>query len=237
MFATVVGAFALAACAPDVPPSADAAEPASRARSYRYDGLAGSSQVTHELAPGGQQSLVGRTELARGSAPVSRTVMNETAMLDARGRLHHAEVVVSRPGVPEARYTLDAQSGTVHEERAGSAPREWRVPVDAPWLYAPASSGDSDLALTPVAAWVALQASRAGGDAGAAGARVVRVVEPERHDSYLMTIDQVVVPTELGTTVALGYDGADVDARFVTELRLFEGSVTLARVPELDLGA
>ncbi len=236
MFAA--GALALAACTANVSPSADAEEPTSRARSYRYDGLAGSSRVTHELATGGQQSLVGRTEVARGSAPVLRTVMNETATFDARGWLHHAEVVVSKPGVPEARYTLDARRGTVHVERAGSAPLDWRVPVDAPWLYAPASNGDSDLVLTPVAAWVALQASRAGtATAGPAGSSVVRVVEPERHNSYLMTVDQVAVPTERGTTVALGYDGADVDDRFVTELRLFEGSVTLARVPELDLGA
>lgn len=234
-FAFVVGALALAACAPAEPSSGVAAEPTSRVRSYRYDGLAGSSRVTQELAPGGQESLVGRTEVGRSSTPESRTVMNETATLDARGRLHHAEVVVSRPGAPEARYTLDAHRGTVHVERTGSAPSDWRVPVDAPWLYAPASSGPSDLVLTPVAAWVALQASKAA--SAHAGARVVRVVEPERHNSYLMTVDQVAVPTEKGTTVALGYDGVDLDDRFVTELRLFESSVTLARVSELDLGA
>ena len=235
MFAAAVGALALAACAPAGPPSAAPAEPISQVQSYRYEGAAGSSRVTRELAPGGRESLVGRTELARGWAPVSRAVMNETATLDAHGRLHHAEVVVSRPGVPEARYTLDAHRGTVHTERTGSPPNDWRVPVDAPWLYSPASSGDSNLVLTPVAAWVALQASKAAGDSP--GARVVRVVEPERHNSYLMTVNQVAVPTERGTTVALGYDGVDVDDRFVTELRLFESSVILARVSDPDLGA
>jgi hypothetical protein len=231
----VVGALALAACAPAETPSTAPPEPISRVRSYRYDGVAGASRVTLERAPSGQESLVGRTEVARDSAPVSRTVMNETATLDARGRLHHAEVVVSTPGAPEARYTLDAHRGTVHVERAGSAPVDWRVPVDAPWLYAPAASGHSDLVLTPVAAWVALQASRAAGEP--TGGRVVRVVEPERHNSYLMTIDQVAVPTERGTTVALGYDGVDVDDQFVTELRLLEGSVILARRADADLGA
>jgi hypothetical protein len=129
----------------------------------------------------------------------------------------------------EARYTLDATRGTVRVERAGSAPLDWRVPVDAPWLYAPASGGAGELMVTPVGAWVALRASRA--------ADVVRVLEPEQQRSYLTTVDQIAVPTERGTTLAIGDDGVDADDDFITELRLFHGAVTMARVAGIDLGA
>jgi hypothetical protein len=94
-------------------------------------------------------------------------------------------------------------------------------------LYAPSADDDGAFIATPVAAWVALRA--------ASTADVVRVLEPERQRSYLMTVDQVAVPTERGTTLALGSDGVDADAQFISELRLLHGAVTLARVSALDL--
>jgi hypothetical protein len=234
-FAGLLGALALAACTPDAAPSVAPMAPAGL-HSYRYDGVAGSSQVTQERADSGRESLRGTTELALqglglGGESAPRTLTRETVALDAQGRLEHAEIVVSRSGGPEARYTLDASRGAVHVERAGSAPLDWQVPVDAPWLYSPGSAPEreeGDLVVTPVGAWVALRAASAG--------NVVRVLEPEHQRSYLVMADQVAVPTERGTTVALGYDGVDADGRFITELRLSHGSVTLARVAAVDLG-
>jgi hypothetical protein len=228
VFTRLLAALALTACASDTTtPSVAAASPA-RLRSYHYVGVAGSSQVTQEHGAAGRESLRGTTDLGmRGNA--AHTLANESATLDPLGRLERAEVVVSRSGMGDARYTLDATLGTVRVERAGSAPLDWHVPVDAPWLYAPASGGAGELMVTPVGAWVALRAARA--------ADVVRVVEPEHQRSYLTTVDQVAVQTERGTTLAIGDDGVDADDDFITELRLFHGAVTMARVAAIDLGA
>jgi hypothetical protein len=228
VFTRLLAALALTACASDTaPPSVAAASPA-RLRSYHYVGVAGSSEVTQEHGAAGRESLRGTTDLGmRGNA--AHTLANESATLDPLGRLERAEVVVSRPGMGDARYTLDATLGTVRVERTGSTPLDWHVPVDAPWLYAPASGGAGELMVTPVGAWVALRAARA--------ADVVRVVEPEHQRSYLTTVDQVAVQTERGTTLAIGDDGVDADDDFITELRLFHGAVTMARVAAIDLGA
>jgi hypothetical protein len=209
VFTRLLAALALTACASDTaPPSVAAASPA-RLRSYQYVGVAGSSEVTQEHGAAGRESLRGTTDLGmRGNA--AHTLANESATLDPLGRLERAEVVVSRPGMGDARYTLDATLGTVRVERTGSTPLDWHVPVDAPWLYAPASGGAAD---------------------------VVRVVEPEHQRSYLTTVDQVAVQTERGTTLAIGDDGVDADDDFITELRLFHGAVTMARVAAIDLGA
>jgi hypothetical protein len=265
-FIVLLGVLALEACTPpdaSAPPAA-AAAPAGL-RSYRYAGLAGSSEVTQEKVGDGREALRGSTELEVPGSGVSgsggekgaaaRSLTLEAATLDAHGRLERAEIVVKRSGRSEVRYTLDASRGVVHIERAGSAPLDWQVPVDAPWLYSPdayslndsgsaasasaaSASGDAtgdaadrdegELLVTPVGAWVALRAASAGD--------VVRVLEPAHQRSYLTTVDQIAVPTEQGTTIALGYDGVDADARFITELRLFHGSVTLARLAAVDLG-
>jgi hypothetical protein len=228
VFATLV----LGACDPSLASAPAQPSPAQHA-SYRYDGPAGSSEVTRERAEGGPEVLHGSTDLAGRIDGSTRLIAREEVQIDARGRLLHAELIVGNPGAAdEARYTLDANGGTVHVERSGSASFDWRVPVDAPWLYAPAFDGGGALVVTPVGAWVALRAASAAG-----AANVVRVLEPEQQRTYLMTVDQVAVATELGTTVALGYDGVDADARFINELRLFRGEVKLARVATLDLGA
>jgi hypothetical protein len=229
VFTRLLAALALTACASDTAaPSVAAASPV-RLRSYHYVGVAGSSQVTQEHGATGRESLRGTTDVGMPGNAAPHTLANESATLDPLGRLKRAEVVVSRSGMAEVRYTLDATLGTVRVERAGSAPLDWHVPVDAPWLYAPASGGAGDLMVTPVGAWVALRASRA--------ADVVRVIEPEHQRSYLTTVDQIAVPTEHGMTLAIGDDGVDADDDFITELRLFHGAVTMARVAAVDLGA
>jgi hypothetical protein len=227
LIAGLLGALALAACTPDV--ASSPAPAAAAVRSYRYHGLGGSSQVAQEKAENGEESLRGTTEFGGepdGSAP--RTLARESAALDARGRLERAEVVVGRADAAEARYQLDAARGKVLVEHAGSAPLVWQVPADAPWLYSPGTlHGDSSV--TPLSAWVALRAASAGS--------VVRVLELEQRRSYLVMADQVSVDTERGTTLALGPGAVDADDRFITEFRLFDGSVTLARVATVDLGA
>jgi hypothetical protein len=236
-FQGLVGALALAACTPDSAPPTLSAAPAG-VRSYQYDGTAGSSQVVRETTEAGREALRATTELALDARSTDRTIAHESATIDGRGRLERAEIAVARSGSSEVRYTLDATRGTVRIERPGAAPLDWRVPADVPWLYAPADESlgshspirdTPDLLVTPVAAWVALRAASAGD--------VVRVIEPEHQRSYLVMGDQISVETELGTTVAIGSDGIDADACFISELRLYRGSVTLARVSAADLGA
>jgi hypothetical protein len=227
--AAVLLTLAYSACSREAAPPPLGAAPLVHARSYQYAGPGGSSRVTHETAAGGQETLSGTTELGAQASFAPRTRLSETALIDPRGRLLHAEIIARRPGASDVRFVLDARRGTVRIEHHGAAPVEWHVPVDVPWLYVPASSAGGELVVTPVAAWIALRAASAGD--------VVRVLEPEHLESNLVTIDQLVVATERGTTVALGYDGVDIDQRFVTELRLVQRSVTLSRVAEFDLGA
>lgn len=228
-FTRWLAALALSACASDPGAPSVAAAPPARLKSYHYVGVAASSQVTQEQGQSGRESLRGITDLGMRSSAAPHTVARESVTLDPRGRLERAELVVSRSGSGQARYTLDATRGSVRVERAGSAALDWRVPVDAPWVYSPVSGGGGELMVTPVGAWVALRASRA--------ADVVRVLEPEHQRSYLTTVDQLAVPTERGTTLAIGDDGVDADGEFITELRLFHGEVTMARVAAVDLGA
>jgi hypothetical protein len=229
VFTRLLAVLTLAACASDTAaPSVAAASPV-RLRSYHYVGVAGSSQVTREQGATGRESLRGTTDLGMRDNAAPHTLARESVTLDPRGRLARAEVVVSRSGSAEARYTLDATRGTVRVERAGSTPVDWHVPVDAPWLYSPTAGGAGELMATPVGAWVALRASRA--------ADVVRVLEPEQQRTYLTTVDQIAVPSERGTSLAIGDDGVEADDEFISELRLFHDAVTMARVAAIDLGA
>lgn len=224
-FAGVLGALALAACSleAEAPPGVPDL-PVHRA--YRYDGVAGSSDVTREKSPAGRELLRGTTDVvARRGAP-HRTIAREAASLDASGRLEEAEIFVGERGAV-VQYTLEPRRGAVRVVRPGAPPVDFRVPNDAPWLYAPSSEDEGTFITTPVAAWVALRAASA--------SDVVRVIEPEAQRSYLMMADQVAVPTERGTTVALGSDGIDADAQFVSELRLLHGAATLARVSALEV--
>jgi hypothetical protein len=218
-------AHSLAACsqpkaAPPSPPEG------IEHRAYRYDGVSGSSHVIREKAADGSESLRGTTDVAARSGTDDSTFARETVSLDEKGRLRHAEIIMGERGAT-ARYTLDPSRGAVQVVRPGAPPVDWRVPNDAPWLYAPSSDDGGAFIATPVAGWVALRATGA--------ADVVRVLEPAQQRSYLMLVDQVAVPTEHGTTLALGSDAVDADARFISELRLLHGAVTLARVSALDL--
>lgn len=222
---TLCAACSLAACSQEAeaPPNAPGSV---EHRAYRYDGVSGTSQVTHERAADGRESLRGTTDLAARGGGDAGTFARETVSLDARGRLGHAEIIVGERGAA-VQYTLEPSRGAVHVVRPGAPAFDWTVPNDAPWMYAPSPDDDGAFIATPVAGWVALRA--------ASNSDVVRVLEPEQQRTYLMTVDQVAVPTEHGTTVALGSDAVDSDAQFISELRLLHGAVTLARVSALDL--
>jgi hypothetical protein len=218
-------AGSLAACRQEGAAASHDAAASAEHRAYRYDGAFGTSQVTREKAADGRELLRGTTDVAARGANHG-SFARETVNLDETGRLRHAEIIAGERGAA-VQYTLDPSRGAVHVVRAGARGVDWKVPNDAPWMYAPSADEDGAFIATPVAAWVALRA--------ASTSDVVRVIEPEQRRSYLMTADQVALPTERGTTVALGSDGIDADAQFISELRLLHGAVTLARVSALDL--
>ena len=215
-----VGALALAACAPDAASRAGTSGP--RVQAYLYDGPAGSSRVTQAVGADGLESLHGSTHL------VGRAPLNEVATVDERGRLRRAEISLTREDGASLHYTLDPSHATVRIERGDTGPVDWHVPADAPWMYAPSMGAEAMLSVTPLSAWIALRATRA--------AEVVRVLEPEQQESHLVLIDQIAVPTERGTTIALAH-GEDADESFITELRLREDGALLSRLVGLDPGA
>ena len=98
---------------------------------------------------------------------------------------------------------------------------EWARAHASPWIYTPE----------------ALPGQRRGdargrlGGARAAAAPTLTLVQLERGQAWQVPGDQVAVPTELGTTVVLGGDGADVGAAFVDRVRLVDQAVTLERIP------
>jgi hypothetical protein len=211
---------------------------------HEFTGPGGSSRVGRRALPGGGERLWGETTLR--AQRVTGGVRSfgaelgpqlETVSLDGSGRLISAEIANAGPlgERPARRIVLDGRAALVRIALAGGEPTEWRVPVDAPWVYRGTVSDDGTgagaLVSTPVAAWVALRAAAAAGSA-----RVVRVLEPEVQRSYLVPIDQVLVRTEVGSTVILGGDGIDADDLFVTHVRLTDRAITLSRIePPCDV--
>lgn len=209
-----------AACATETVPPTPVLLSAAPVLSYRYDGAQGTAQVTRELGTGGSETLTGTLALGTRAGRAVEVRSSERVALDGAGRLQHAEIAIQKDSSVEV-FTLDPGRGSVRIERAGSASTEWTVPQDAPWVYTPAALGDGSPSMTPVSSWVALRAARS--------ATVVRVLDPVHQTSYLAPIDQVAVPTELGTTVSFGHDAVDADERFITELRLSGGALILSR--------
>jgi hypothetical protein len=209
-----------AACAPEAASTPPVTLSVAPVLSYRYEGATGQARVTREQAADGLEALNGSFELTTGQNPASHIRSTESVAIDARGQLQHAEIAIERARAVDV-FTLDPRRGTVRIERTGLPSVDWAVPHDAPWVYMPAALGDGGLALTPISSWVALRA--------AGSTSVVRVLDPEHQRSYLAPIDQVAVGTELGTTVTLGYDAADADVGFISQLRLSGGALILTR--------
>jgi hypothetical protein len=206
------------ACVPDA--AARATAPAVRAtRVHRCTDARGSSRVSRAREADGGETLRGDTDipLRRGSS--GRLHLSEQVTLDGRGQLVAARIVVAQPRAALTTYLLEPRAGTVRVQHEGAASVTWQVPADAPWIYRAGSSGEGLLASTPVAAWLAARAAGAG--------QAVRVLVPERGESYLAPLDQVAVATETGSTVVLDSDGVDSDGDFITQARLSERGLTM----------
>jgi hypothetical protein len=212
--------LALAACAtaPDPCPSPS---PARAGEAIAFASGGGSvARVTRVAGPDGSETLHGETELALNAS--ARRCLVEDVILDAEGRLVRADVTAapSCNGVPSLHAHLDpargiarvtTEAGVVELSHQGAA-----------WIYAPEALPGC-AATTPVAVWVAMRA--------AAGSPWLTLIDVAKRQAWRVPRDQVVVPTELGTTVVLGGDGAEVGADFVQRIRLADYGVTLVRIP------
>ncbi len=142
--------------------------------------------------------------------------VDEEVTLDASGRLLHAFTrVTDEGGIPESTW-VERGTDTVTIER-GPEVRRFHPPVDRPWIYAAVHGSDGAHIATPLCAWTTYRV--------AAKESNVRLVEGRT--SSVVPSDQLVVDTENGTTLAIGEDGVDVDARFIQTLRL--KNLTFAR--------
>ncbi len=206
LIAGVIG-HQLPACAKPAPP------PDARTFSFS-DGARSAAWVRRTVGGDGRETLHGETSVVSGAV---LTQVVEDAELDAGGRLVRAEITVGAGGSPEEQVVLDFEQ----PDRAATTPGgpvAWSVPADAPWAYAPMARGVS----TPVAAWITR--GRAASTPRSSGS--------SRSTSSYRTADQIAIATELGTTVVLGGDGADVDRAFVARLRwLIDRGVVLERQP------
>lgn len=215
-------AIVLSACAtaPDTCPSPSPPRPPSEAIVF-VSGAGSVARVTRVAGPDGSETLHGETELAL-NADVRRCLV-EDVTLDAGGHLLQADITASAScdGEPSFHAHLDPASGVARiATEAGVT--ETVAPQGAPWIYTPEALPGC-AATTPVAAWVAMRA--------AAVAPSLTLIELEKRRAWRTPRDQVVVPTELGTTVVLGSDGAEVGPEFVRRIRLADYGVTLVRIP------
>jgi hypothetical protein len=192
---------------------------------YRYvDRFGSQSRVERVVSRDGADVLHATTELAPADGAPTR--IEEWVRLDAAGRLVRAEIarVGGQPAGSWDRLVLDAATGTIAATRRGQTDR-WTVATGAPLVYAGLLDGRGKIVATPVAAWIAFRAT--------ALSPQVRVLFLDARRSYLAPRDQVAVPTEIGTTVVLGDDGADVDGSgFVARVRVATLGTTLSRVTE-----
>jgi hypothetical protein len=189
----------------------------SRQDTFVYtDGGRATSRVERSSDPDGAESLCGVTEIV--AADGTRTAIREEARLDRTGRLAWASIAGAGAHAAD-RVVLDVARGLVRLETGGSAV-EWRVPTDEPWVYPAVHDRAGERLVTPIGAWITSRAARAGAD--------VRVLYPEARRSQVVPADQVAIPTELGTTVILGDDSAEIGTAFVDRVRLAGLDRTLA---------
>jgi len=177
------------------------------------------ARVTRVASLDGGETLHGETELWLGAT--TRRCIIEDVRLDPRGRLLQADLstAASCDAEPEVRAHLEPARGIV-TTRAGV--QDPIPPSAAPWIYTPEALPGRAVT-TPVAAWVALRA--------AASSPWLTLVQLERGRVWRVPSEQVVVPTERGTTVVLGHDGAEVGAGFVERVSMTDDGVTLLRTP------
>jgi len=216
--AAAVLSLSIAGCSADQDTQEEAPHRrAGATQSFVFTGEHGSkARVTRTRAADGSEKLSGETVFVHEGA--ARQTVIEDVTLDAEGRLLRAEITTS-DGASREVVRLDAARGRV-EVMAGVFGSSFRLQSDAPWVYAPSSAGRT--LATPVSAWVARRAPET--------APWLNLVSAHERRGYSVARDQLVVPTEEGTTVVLGTNGADVDQVFVQEIRPGGGESALARV-------
>lgn len=191
---------------------------------FQFAGPHGSQSRVQRGATGdGWETLHGETDVVD---PVTgrEQHIDEHVTLDGRGNLVYAEIVVTDPSENERpiRMKLVAPTGLV-EVSSKSNTMTRHVATDAPWTYVSLSKAQSFV--TPVSAWVMKRA--------ADSSSLVRIVDPNGEQNFLAPRDQIVVDTENGKTVVLGWDAADVDGDFVREIRREgRGALFRAKSPE-----
>jgi len=210
----------VAGCAREPGASCRARTGAGQSDRFRYiDELGSTSRVEHTKGPSGVEAIHGVTEIV--SSQGRTTHIEERARLDSSGRLSWAEISGAGVGTSALdRVIFDAAAGLVRIDRAGQT-LEWEVPTGEPWAYPAPLDQEGRPVVTPVTAWITLRATLASPD--------VRVLYPDAQRTEVVPRDQLAVPTELGTTVIIGDDGADMDTSgFVERVRVASLGTTLA---------
>ena len=193
-------------------------------RTFLYGGGAGAlARVERRLMADGEERLHGQTEI---QSEGGHFLVVEDVTLEYRGRLVRAETAIAGRCAEgtEQRIVYDASSGVVRISDAGGE-RRWSVPVDAPWVLAPAKDAQQRPIATPLSGWIAIRAARL--------APALRVIDVGAKTAYAVASDQIAVATERGTTAVLGDAGIDAGPEFVEELRLVPLSRTMTRVAVL----
>ena len=197
--------------------AAEAASADARTMSHSFAfesaGITASSRVERRVEGGGAEAIHGVT-LVTLSGAAHPLVLDETALLDASGRLVLATAEL-RTG-PQAEdavraIRLDAATGTV-TVRDDKGRRSWRVPAVEPWIYeglftdvAPAMAD-----VTAVQAWVARRAAHA--------SERLRDVNVADHEAHLTLANQVALPDGQVEWIVLGDEAIETDGDFVRAL-------------------
>jgi len=218
----VLLAVSLPACADSRRSTAEATPLATQTYFYT-DGAGALGRVERRLMADGEERLHGQTEIQSDGGHFQ---VVEDVVLDPRGRLVRAETAIAGrcAEVTEQRIVYDASRGVVRSSDAGGE-RSWSVPVDAPWVLAPAKDAQQRPIATPLSGWIAIRAARL--------APAIRVIDVGAKTAYAVTSDQIAVATERGMTAVLGDAGIDAGPEFVEELRLVPLSRTMTRVSVL----
>jgi hypothetical protein len=123
--------------------------------------------------------------------------VNESAEIDVRGRLHRAELRLTKNGMIEQQVCLNAQDGTVEIRERGTTAR-WHVPTELPWSWLPLWAVDpASRQESPVSAVVTLR--------GAEQHEALTVIDLKSRSHHSVMADQLVsIADERSAWVVVG---------------------------------